>query len=444
MPGLAVRRRAAVALVPTWVASARKKALDAVDLAPEPPTTSHLGGDGPTRGSDAWANNSPHRWGRGTMTLESSMSPTPDPEAQATPEASEAKPAPSAGGLAEAGQPVVPAEAQAPEVSAPFSGIVPGESSRRRSPEATLDARFDQVLRELEGLNAKLSLLQGRVDGITEAAGSGEASAAEARALMAQLSRGQGRTRAWAMGLGAALAISVAALAGVLLGAVGPALQEAREAHQLAKGMAAEVADAKQQAEDAKVQLAQLQPRIDQALRAPLAATAALEGRAKGVLAQGKISLKQASAADLDFPKAKQAYLDARRLFELAASLDPKDPEAPLGLGMALVGLGEVELAREAWRRAMELGLTNNRPDVRDEALKRLSSLGAFSLPLPQKSQRPGATRPSPALPPASLSAPAQLNQPGPGSQSLPALSPLPAFSPPPEGRPAGPQRRSP
>lgn len=288
-----------------------------------------------------------------------------------------------------------PAEAPPP----PTDGPAPGDSSRRRSPEALAEARWEQASRELEGLNAKLSLLQGRVEGLAEAAGASEAAAAEARALMAQLARSQGRSRGWAVGLGVALSISLAALAGVLLGAVAPALNEARSAHQHALAMEAQVAEAKAMAEEAKVQLAQLQPRIDQALRAPLAATAALEGRAKGVLAQAKVSLKQAEAAGLDFPKAKTAYLDARRLFELAASLDPKDPEAPLGLGMALVGLGEVPLAQEAWRRTMELATQAQRQDLYEEALKRLSSLGAFSLPLPRKPGHEGRAAPSRALP---------------------------------------------
>lgn len=272
-----------------------------------------------------------------------------------------------------------------------------GESSRRRSPEALWEARLEQQQRELEGLGAKLSLLQGRLEELAGVAQASEATAAEARAILAQLARGARSHRAWTVGMGLALALSLAALTGVLLGAVGPALRGHQTAQAQASALEAQVAEAKALAEEAKTQLAQLQPRIDQAIKAPQVATAALEGRAEGVLAQAKASLKQGDAAGLDFAKAKAAYQEARRLFELASSLDPKEPEALLGLGMAQVGLGEVGLAQEAWRRAMELALAANRADLKDEAMKRLASLGAFTLPLPQKPGASPQASPSPA-----------------------------------------------
>lgn len=282
-----------------------------------------------------------------------------------------------------------------------------GESSRRRSPEALWEARLEQQQRELEGLSSKLGLLQGRLEELAGAAQASESTAAEARAILAQLARGARTHRAWTVGMGVALALSLAALAGVLLGAVGPALKGHQAAQAQVAALEGQVAEAKALAEDAKIQLAQLQPRIDQAIKAPQVATAALEGRAEGVLTQAKASLKQGDAAGLDFAKAKAAYQEARRLFELAGSLDPKDPDALLGLGMAQVGLGEVGLAQEAWRRAMELALAANRPDLKEEAMKRLASLGAFTLPLPQKPgaspQASASSKPLEALPLPSL-----------------------------------------
>ena len=120
--------------------------------------------------------------------------------------------------------------------------------------------------------------------------------------------------------------------------------------------------------------------------------------------------------------------------FELAASLDPKDPEAPLGLGMALVGLGEVPLAQEAWRRAMELATQAQRQDLYEEALKRRSSLGAFSLPLPRKPGHEGSPAPSRALPSPASGQPAAIS-PAPAGLRRPNLPPTRNAAPGPTNR---------